>query len=463
MSIIHNSKFMIQYMALSFLIFFLVPSHVFAQDISTGLVGHWKFDETSGTTAADSSGSNNTGTLTNGPAWTTGKIGGTVSFDGVDDYINIGNPVSLQLTGSMTISAWINGDIFGTNDIISKKGGSTDRGWEFLVDFSPKKFAIAIADINNIVIDRRSNTTPLAGQWYHVTGVYNAAAQSLDMYVNGALDNGTLTGTVPSSQRNSTRDVTIGRRPGAANRWDGLMDDVRVYNRALTAADIQALYNYTGGPPPAPDTQAPSIPTNLQATVVSSTQINLSWTASTDNVGVTSYRVYRNGTQIASLSTTSYSDTGLSPSTTYSYSVAAVDAAGNVSLQSSSVNGTTQNPPSPDTTPPSTPTNLSATTISSTQINLSWTASTDNVGVTGYRVEHCQGSGCATFAQIAAPTGTSYSDTGLLAGTAYSYRVRAVDAAGNPSGYSSIVSATTQATTVGCTGNTFSFGTFSDT
>ncbi len=83
--------------------------------------------------------------------------------------------------------------------------------------------------------------------------------------------------------------------------------------------------------------------------------------------------------------------------------------------------------------------------VAAAAINLSWTASTDNVGVTGYRVERCQGAGCSTFAQVGTPTGTTFGDTGLLAGTSYSYRVRATDAAGNLSAYSNTASATTAA------------------
>lgn len=101
-------------------------------------------------------------------------------------------------------------------------------------------------------------------------------------------------------------------------------------------------------------------------------------------------------------------------------------------------------PPSPaDTTPPSAPAGLTATGVSTSQINLSWTASSDNVGVTGYKVERCQGAGCSNFNQIATPTTTTYSDTGLTAATSYSYRVRATDAAGNVSGYSGSGTATT--------------------
>src|SRR3989454_7285293 len=106
-------------------------------------------------------------------------------------------------------------------------------------------------------------------------------------------------------------------------------------------------------------------------------------------------------------------------------------------------------PPPPDTVAPSAPAGLSATAASASQINLAWSTSTDNVGVTGYRVERCQGAGCATFAQVATPTGTSFSDSGLAVSTSYSYQVRAADAAGNLSAYSAVASATTSNTPPG--------------
>jgi chitodextrinase len=200
-----------------------------------------------------------------------------------------------------------------------------------------------------------------------------------------------------------------------------------------------------------PDTQAPTVPTNLGANAVSSSQINLSWTASTDDVWVAGYRIYRcqgSGctptTQIATSGTNSYSNTGLSATTTYVYRVAAYDAAGNVSAQSSSASATTPVQPAVDTTPPSTPANLTASAVSTSRINLSWTASTDNVGVTGYRIYRCQGTTCTATTQIATSSTTSYQDTGLAASTTYRYRVRAYDAAGNVSSYSSAASATTQ-------------------
>jgi chitodextrinase len=221
--------------------------------------------------------------------------------------------------------------------------------------------------------------------------------------------------------------------------------------RATDSAGNLSGYSNTASATTQGDTIPPSAPANLTATPASNAQINLSWTASTDNVGVTGYRVERcqgsgcsNFAQIATPTSTSFNDSGLLVSTAYSYRVRATDAAGNLSGYSNTASATTQG----DTTPPSTPTNLVATAASSTQINLSWTASTDNVGVTGYLVERCQGSGCSNFAQNATPAATSFNDSGLLASTAYSYRVRATDAAGNLSGYSNTASATTPSSTV---------------
>src|SRR5213079_2714214 len=219
---------------------------------------------------------------------------------------------------------------------------------------------------------------------------------------------------------------------------------------ALAAAEIQTDMNTAVGSAPTPDTQAPTVPGNLAATAASGSQINLSWTASTDNVGVTAYPVERcqgaGCTSFAPLGTaavTTYSDTGLAANTSYSYRVRATDAAGNPSGYSNVASATT---PATDTQAPTAPTNLSATAVSWSQINLSWTASTDDVGVTGYPVERCQGAGCTSFAPVGTAAGPTYSDTGLAANMSYSYRVRATDAAGNPSGYSNVASATTPAT-----------------
>ena len=183
---------------------------------------------------------------------------------------------------------------------------------------------------------------------------------------------------------------------------------------------------------PGADTQAPTVPTNLTATPASCTQVNLSWTASTDNVAVTGYKVFRNGGQIGTSATTTYSDSTCSPSTAYTYTVSAYDAAGNNSAQSAPATATTP----ADTTPPSTPTNLTATPVSGTQVNLPWTASTDNIAVTGYKVYR-------NSAQIGTSATTSYSDNNCTPATTYTYEVSAYDAASNESPKSAPAVATT--------------------
>src|SRR4029077_3930545 len=153
-----------------------------------------------------------------------------------------------------------------------------------------------------------------------------------------------------------------------------------------------------------------------------------------------------NYTQIATTTGTgtSYKDTSVSSATSYSYRVRATDAAGNQSIYSNTASAAT-----PDTTAPSQPGTLSAVAVSGGEVDLSWGASTDNVGVTGYAIERCAGSGCSNYTQIATTTGTgtTYKDTTVSSATTYRYRVRATDAAGNLSAYSNTASAATPDTT----------------
>ncbi len=273
------------------------------------------------------------------------------------------------------------------------------------------------------------------GSWTHVAVTYNGS--QLVLYVNGVqVASKAASGAIQAS----SSPLWIGGNQPYGEYFSGLIDDVRVYNRALSQAEIQTdMATPLGGA--SLDTTPPSAPANVVASAVGPAQVNVSWTASTDNVGVTGYRVERcqgagctGFAQVGTPSGTSFSDTGLSASTSYSYRVVAVDAAGNVSGYSAVASATT--PATADTSSPSAPTGLAGTAVSSSQVSLSWTASTDNVGVTGYRVERCQGAGCTTFAQVGTPTGTSFNDTGLSASTSYSYRVLAADAAGNVSAYS---------------------------
>src|SRR5262249_4756206 len=156
--------------------------------------------------------------------------------------------------------------------------------------------------------------------------------------------------------------------------YKGAIDDLRIYSRALSAGEVASDMNT-----PVPDLQPPTAPAGLTAVPLNSNQVDLSWTASTDSVGGSNYLIEScqgagctTFTQIGTTTTTGYSSTGLSGGTPYSYRVRATDAAGNLSPYSNVVSVTT---PASDTVPPTTPTNLTATAVSSTQINLSWTGS----------------------------------------------------------------------------------------
>ena len=410
---------------------------------STGLVAAYSFNEGSGTTVNDSSGNGNNGTIS-GATWTTaGKFGSALVFNGKSSRVNVNDSASLHLNSGMTLEAWVSASsvptfwqdvIYKENDIYFLEAGSG------VTNHPPAVGASFLANGDQFL----AGTSALkANSWTHLAATYDGA--TLRLYVNGVQ---VASQAIADSLTSSTQPLQIGGDAAFGQYFKGTIDEVRIYNRALAAAEIQT--DMTTQIVPSGDTQAPTGPTNLSATASSATTINLSWTASTDNVGVTNYLVERcagasctSFTQIAASTTASYSNTGLTASTSYSYRVRATDAAGNLSGYSNVATAAT--PALPDTTPPSAPSSLAATAISVSQINLSWTASTDNVGVTNYLVERCAGASCTSFAQIATSTTTAYSNTGLSASTSYRYRVRATDAAGNLSGYSSVATAATPA------------------
>ena len=146
-------------------------------------------------------------------------------------------------------------------------------------------------------------------------------------------------------------------------------------------------------------------------------------------------------TEIATTAGLSFQNTGLTPSTSYSYRVRAEDAATNTGAYSNIAVATTPAPP--DTEPPGAPGTLTASAVSSTQIDLFWGSASDNFGVSLYRLERCTGVGCSIFTEIATTAGLSFQNTGLTPSTSYSYRVRAEDAATNTGPYSNVASQST--------------------
>ncbi|GEM_PF-3052971 len=199
--------------------------------------------------------------------------------------------------------------------------------------------------------------------------------------------------------------------------------------------------NYASVSVSSPDTQPPTVPAGLVASSTSSSQINLYWSASTDNVGVAGYKVYRNSTFVNSVTTLSYSDTGLSAGITYSYTVAAYDAAGNISAQSGSVSATTPSsgspPPAPSIVPstPPTPSVPSATfrslssIMSGIPITVSWSTVT---GASWYNFSRRTPPVSTNPWTLigSALSGTSYSDSNVAAGISYEYHVAACNSFG---------------------------------
>ncbi|QXP52430.1 fibronectin type III domain-containing protein [Cellulophaga sp. HaHa_2_1] len=186
------------------------------------------------------------------------------------------------------------------------------------------------------------------------------------------------------------------------------------------------------------DNQAPTSPSNLVATATTETTTNLSWTAATDNIGVSNYEVFQDGISVGLTGgATSFVVTNLNPETTYTYTISAIDNSNNVSVQSSSVEVTTLT--LSDTEIPSMPTGIVADNITTTGISLNWTAATDNVAVTDYEV--FQEGVSIGFTGGA----TTYAVSGLAPETTYNFTIAAIDAAANSSAQSNNLLVTTLA------------------
>lgn len=239
----------------------------------------------------------------------------------------------------------------------------------------------------------------------------NVGVTGYDVYLNGTLYTSVtgVSATISGLTASTSYAMTVRAKDAAGN-----------------ISSASNVFNVTTANPP--DTQAPSVPTGLNSVNITETSFTLTWSPSTDNIGVTAYDVYRNSILFSSVTTNSALISGLTVATTYTMTVRARDAAGNISSSSSPLNVTTI-----DTHPPTIPTGLTASEVSETGFRLSWSASSDNVGVAGYVIY--QGS---TF--ISTVTGTSASISGLSAGTTYQMTVRARDAAGNISPASQVLS-----------------------
>jgi len=206
--------------------------------IDYGLVSYWSFDEGAGTTAYDASGKGNNGTLVNGPKWTNGKFGQALSFDGVDDYVEVPNSPSLNPTVAITIMAWIKPFALASAQGIVDKGDGT-TGYRFIVsDTNPNRLKLISRYLFANGIE--SSDVLVNNTWQHIAGVISGT--SAYIYYNGILVG---SGTVPSLQTTSI-NLIIGKKAYVGSvviPFKGLIDEVRIYNRALSEEEIRYLYN----------------------------------------------------------------------------------------------------------------------------------------------------------------------------------------------------------------------------
>jgi hypothetical protein len=291
-----------------------------------GLVAAYSFDEGSGTSAADTSGKGNTGSIV-GASWAaTGRFGSALSFDGASSRVDLPALGTFYKTG-FTYEAWVRKQA-------SKLDAAIVGTWVFGSQGGPMMWVDHVAGDYYLTLNQDGLSTyldsgrqPLVGQWQHVAVTYDGSVARF--YVDGSqAASRPFAGNVGDS--NTWRIGAYGASPGGF--FDGLIDEVRIYNRAITAAQIQ---NDMARPVAVADTAPPSAPANFASTGSNASSLSVSWSPSTDDVGVAGYNVYRGGNRVAQLGdqASSYTFTGLTCGTTHALAVEAFDDVGNVSPQ----------------------------------------------------------------------------------------------------------------------------------
>jgi len=229
--------------------FFIVNSFLFFSNstraqITDGLVGYWNLDSTAGSTVSDVSGNGNTGIVNGGGTWTNGKINGAFKSDGNTSYILVPDSPSTNVTGAqISVSFWVylNSTTGRNTNIIQKY--SNNGG--YVVSLSSSSYLeFYIYNGTNYVIAGTSEIS--AGRWMHVVGMYDSTS-GIKLYIDGVLKNShTANGTINSSAGGNLYMARKGWNGVNDNYLDGSIDDVRIYNRALSVAEITDIYNYIG-------------------------------------------------------------------------------------------------------------------------------------------------------------------------------------------------------------------------
>jgi transcriptional regulator with XRE-family HTH domain len=210
-----------------------------------GRIGYWPFNEGSGTTTLDTSGNGNLAQI-HGATWTTGRYGNALSFNGSSDTVDINRPI-VETSNSFSVAAWVQlSNLSHWQTAVSQDGNNVSG---FYLQYAPPNFGlsgqfafslVASDSISGPTIRATSNFSPVANTWYHLVGVYNAATSQSSLYVNGVLRS---TQMVPSTW-DASGETVIGRGKWARARdfWSGQITNVRIYNRALSSADVTSLY-----------------------------------------------------------------------------------------------------------------------------------------------------------------------------------------------------------------------------
>ena len=215
--------------------FILVLGLVLTSAAQADLVGWWRLDEGSGTTAADSSGNGNDGTLQGNPQWVTGVVGSALEFDGDGDYVNCGNDAIFDITEEITLAVWVN-----ANDMLNSEHncwlGKGDNAYA-IKHQSGNYLEFFMYDGEWHSTNYSTELDSLNGDWHHMAGTFDGS--ELKFYLDGELAaNLVYSGTIGTA----THNVTIGENSQATGRYfDGMLDDPRIYNEALSQDDIQSI------------------------------------------------------------------------------------------------------------------------------------------------------------------------------------------------------------------------------
>ncbi len=208
---------------------------LFAGTANAEMIARWTFDEGTGNIAHDSTVNANNGTIYNGN-WASGVLNGALQFNGSSTYAVVPNSSSLNITGSITVSTWLKINSIPTNYV-----GVVAKGWEdasYNLEFNASGASVGLVFADSTY--HGANSNPLTtNTWYLITGTYDR--NQIKLYVNGNLQGVTnYTGTY---QSNSSPLYIGNQQPGAGRYYNGLLDDMRIYNNALTDSEIKQLYN----------------------------------------------------------------------------------------------------------------------------------------------------------------------------------------------------------------------------